>query len=669
VRGWAAIGLRRIPASADPWIVGAFAVAARLAFILQIRKSPLAQVLVGDARQYDEWAARIASGDWLGSGVFYQAPLYPYFLGAVHLLFGRDLIAMRLVQGIVGGIACGLLVHAGRLFFDRRTGLLAGLLLAVFPPQIFFDAMIQKTVLDVGLLVLLIAGMGSIARDGASLGDRGRAGIVPLLFLGGVWGLLILTRENALALVVVLVPWIAGRGQTRANDRAVGARCAGLFLCGAILVVAPVAIRNRVVGGEFALTTSQFGVNLYLGNNAHTDGRSVPLVPGRGDARFERDDATMLASRAAGRPLGPSEVSSFWIRETFETMRNHPGRWARLTARKAGYLVNAGELVDTEGIEAYADVSPLLRRMRPLLHFGILGPLAVAGMILTWGRRRGIAPLRWMLLVLAASILPFPIFARYREPLVPLLALFAAAGLVALREIRKGGRWTIGKRTIALTLAFTIAAAILMNLPFPFASEQRAITYFAAGSALADAGRLEPAEECIREALRSQPGFVDGHKELALVESRLGRRDEAIASLRDALKIAPDDPEAANDLGVAIAEEGRLAEAESLFVIALRREPNRVEFLVNRGANLIGQGKGSRAIEPLEKAVRLDPGRISAGANLAIALASAGRFADAERELARVIALDPANPRIQALQSIIDKERPTLDTSPKKTGR
>ncbi len=57
------------------------ALAIRLLHVWQIRRAPFFSVLMGDARAYDEWAQQIAHGDWLGRGVFYQAPLYPYLLG------------------------------------------------------------------------------------------------------------------------------------------------------------------------------------------------------------------------------------------------------------------------------------------------------------------------------------------------------------------------------------------------------------------------------------------------------------------------------------------------------------------------------------------------------------------------------------------------------------
>ena len=50
------------------------------------------------------------------------------------------------------------------------------------------------------------------------------------------------------------------------------ARWLSLILVGVLLVLFPVGLRNLLVGGEFKLTTSQFGPNFYIGNNPLADG-------------------------------------------------------------------------------------------------------------------------------------------------------------------------------------------------------------------------------------------------------------------------------------------------------------------------------------------------------------------------------------------------------------
>ena len=57
--------------------VALLALVVRLIYVVQIAHAPFAALRIGDAEAYHQWAMRIAAGDWLGDGVFYQAPLYP----------------------------------------------------------------------------------------------------------------------------------------------------------------------------------------------------------------------------------------------------------------------------------------------------------------------------------------------------------------------------------------------------------------------------------------------------------------------------------------------------------------------------------------------------------------------------------------------------------------
>src|SRR5688572_32982536 len=150
-------------------IIFAVALTVRLIHIWQIRSSPFFDVLMGDAHGYDQWAQRLAAGDWIGADVFYQAPLYPYFLGVIYAIVGRDLLVVRIIQAVIGSASCVLLGMAGARLFSTRAGLIAGLALASWAPAIFFDALLQKSVLDmffVCLALYLIARLVGIREPG-----------------------------------------------------------------------------------------------------------------------------------------------------------------------------------------------------------------------------------------------------------------------------------------------------------------------------------------------------------------------------------------------------------------------------------------------------------------------------------------------------------------------
>ena len=359
-------------AEAFPWFALAIfgvALLVRLLHVWQLRRSPFFATLMGDSRGYDEWAQRIAGGDWIGRDVFYQAPLYPYLLGVIYAIAGRHLLLVRLVQAVIGSASCVLLALAAARWFSRRAGIAAGLMLALYAPAIFFDGLLQKSVLDVFFvcLALFLISRSEKAADAAKREQNKiktltpRASRAPRFFLLGLtMGGLALTRENALVFILVILAWAFLDVQPRTSNAQRLKRCA-VFLAGIAIVLLPVALRNSYVGGGFYVTTSQFGPNFYIGNNPAADGTYQSLRFGRGAPEFERQDATELAERAIGTRLTPGQVSSYWTDKALTFITSQPGHWLRLMGRKAALLLNATEMVDTESQEAHAEWSLPLR--------------------------------------------------------------------------------------------------------------------------------------------------------------------------------------------------------------------------------------------------------------------------------------------------------------------
>src|SRR5882724_6484843 len=182
------------------WVIFGCAFLIRLVYLIEIDSIPLFYNLAGDGRTYDEWGQRIAAGDWVGQGVFYQAPLYPYFLGVLQIILGHNLWLIRLIQIALGAISCVLIFQTGRNLFSRQAGIAAGLILVCYAPGVFFDGLIEKSILDFFLLSLLLWLLSQLTSATAPWNRW--------LGLGTVLGLLGLSRENALILAVVLPIWI-----------------------------------------------------------------------------------------------------------------------------------------------------------------------------------------------------------------------------------------------------------------------------------------------------------------------------------------------------------------------------------------------------------------------------------------------------------------------------
>src|SRR5262249_46369945 len=121
---------------------------------------------------------------------------------------GPDVLAVRVCQAILGSMSCALIAHAAWRLFSKRAGIIAGLILALYAPAIFFDGLLQKTALDAfltSLAIWIISGL--IVSPSTSWR--------PWVGLGATMGALSLTRENALILIGVIGAWCLFTGGWR----------------------------------------------------------------------------------------------------------------------------------------------------------------------------------------------------------------------------------------------------------------------------------------------------------------------------------------------------------------------------------------------------------------------------------------------------------------------
>ena len=575
--------------------IGALALALRLVYLWDIHAELVFSLLPGDARVYDLWARRIAGGDWIGKGVFYQAPLYPYLMGAVYFAFGPKPLLIKLVQVVLGSAACVLLADAGRRLFGIWAGAAAGLLLAVYPTAIFFDGLIQKTSLELFLLSVFLVILAKVL-DGANPAWWG--------WLGVVLGCLALTRENSAIFMVVVAGWLTVEG-LRQGLRWWAWR-SGLLLLGALLMLLPVGARNLVAGGEFHFSTSQFGPNLYIGNNPKATGSYVPLRGGHGNAVNEQQDAFELAEKAAGRRLTPREVSRYWANRSFGYILSQPGHWIRLMSVKGAMLLNRVELMDTDDQYTYASYSPTLRSLTMLFNFGVLLPLAAVGLCLAWPLRSAIWVLIALALSYAASVSLFYVVARYRLPLVAFLVIFAGAGLVSAAEALSQGRF----RRVGAACLVAVVPAVLSNWPFFNQSVRLSSAMMQNNIGLElifQEGKIWESLPYFAKAIEQEPAASDAYVNSGVALRMLGLPQKAMDYLRDAEKISPQGAGVHLEMGFCLFDMGMYANAVVEFQKALKYDPSLAQAHYDMGRSLQRLGNANDARQHLAEAARMDP--------------------------------------------------------------
>ena len=560
-----------------PVFVFLAAYAVRLVYLLEIRRAPFFDVPLIDGPNYFRTASAIASGSFLaGHEVFWQPPLYPYFLALLFVTVGTGMTAICVVQAAVGSLSCVLVSLIGRRLFGQRTALWSGMVMAFYGPLVHFDLQPLVPVLHIvlvlgGLLVLL---------KGRGLGS------------GLLWGLAATATPNVLLVVPAATLWLWR--STRS------ARRAGLFALGVVLPVSAVATRNLVVAGEPVLISSNGGINLYIGNNADYE-RTIRLRPGGEFERLAQEPSNLGIVKAGAR-------SRYFVERSWRFLRDYPGEAARLYVRKAKDLIAGREIPRNQDTYAFRRESSLLAlllwRCGVSFPFGVVAPLALAGLVLGRrdlpddDRRSGFGLLLLYGLFYALSILIFFPTDRYRLPLVPVMALLAGRLLASLPFCLRQPR----------VIAALVSGLVLFNLDAFRASE----SYPEEGAlnrayALRTKGRLDEARDAYLQAIALNPRRIDAYNSLALMAAEAGRWEEAVERYNDVLSVAPDYADIRRSLGEAYLALGRTEDARREWQTAIHLVPGAGLALADLCLSYYDEGNLAGAVGYCERAVTVRP--------------------------------------------------------------
>lgn len=200
-----------------------------------------------DWLNYEALARAIAAGDLLGGRerTFSSSFVYPYWIAALHRLFGEPLWPVYFGQYVVLGLACVALGCLGRALWGERVG--TGAVLAAAGVGVLDVSRWYPVRLLSENLALLVVPVTLLAIDAFVRRPRVRTG----LLAGALVAAAVLTRFNLLPFGVLAVGYLLWRSPAK-TSRA-GRRAAVALLGAFVLVYGIMPLRELLASGAWAL--------------------------------------------------------------------------------------------------------------------------------------------------------------------------------------------------------------------------------------------------------------------------------------------------------------------------------------------------------------------------------------------------------------------------------
>jgi 4-amino-4-deoxy-L-arabinose transferase-like glycosyltransferase len=409
-------------------VVVAFAV--RLAWGLAAGVTP-GGVGFDDAAWYHHTATALARGEgyvspFTGLPTAAWPPGYPLVLALGYRLAGATPATAVVMNAAFGALTCLFVWRLGTRLGGPRTGLVATALLAGFPGQIFFGALVLSETLFTCLTIGLLLAATQLFERGDDAGFR--AWMLWGLVAGGV----ALVRAEAVALALVPAASLASLGVWHRGTRVLAAT-----VLGALCALTPWTIRNASVFGTLVPTSTGLGRTLWIGHNPEATGGMSDVIQHAMDRKVS---ATGLDATG---PAGELAVNRLLLRDALAFAATHPGRELFLAPARTYHLFRGDHVWQAwydRGTPRFLPTDTARRFLGGAgnVYYLVVGVLALAGWIVrpqqTAAGWRALGTLGFVWIAIFTAIYGDP---RFHHVLVPPACILAAVTIVRLTGARR----------------------------------------------------------------------------------------------------------------------------------------------------------------------------------------------------------------------------------------
>ena len=343
-------------------------------------------------------------------------PVYPYMLAGFFKIFGTSTLAadtaMRFCNVLFSAATAYLIFVIGRGLFGEVSGIVAGWLWVFLPYGIFFPvAWLWDTSLSA---LMLITALGATYWINQRSDGRAWCGY------GFLWGFAALVNAALLSILPGCFLFASYRARQRLGSWWKLAALSGLTFT---LTVAPWVIRNEVVFHGQVFFRSNFGLELWLGNNPQVpDSWTWWLHP----SEDRKEHAKFLS-------MGEVPYMQEKEREAWAFIKSHPRDEAR-------FLFHRFFETWTGNRDSFADLwssGVFLVRANLILNYGL--PLLTFAGLLVFRRHSALLSLPLLNVIVMYPLVYYICHttARYRHPIDPVMCLLAGYASVSVVRLAR----------------------------------------------------------------------------------------------------------------------------------------------------------------------------------------------------------------------------------------
>lgn len=377
-----------------------------------------------------------------------------------------------------------------------------------------------------------------------------------------------------------------------------------------MITILPITYQNYKQSGDFIFIAWQGGYNFYLGNNKNASGWSAVTSGIDMSWKGGYDQSIAQAEQVMGHQLSKSEISNYWYDKTFTEIKENPSNYFSLFVKKIALLANGYEIPNNHDIYITKDFGIILK---PLLFYnnflkfpyGILLPFALIGFIFSFQQWRKYLLCYIFVFSYSLSLLLFFVCARFRQPLIPLLIIFAVFGISKLYQV-------FFEHRIKHILFYTIFVIGFLglsnyNILKIKAHVVKAENHLMFGNAYLRKNNLNGAISEFRKSIEAFPTFERGYVNLGVILSRQKNYTEAIKYFKSAIILNPNNPVIYFNLSICYLKQNNYNGSVNILEKARRQFPMNEMIITNLAITYFTYGEIEKAKKMIEKSILLKP--------------------------------------------------------------